>query len=923
MSLFKTLRSWWGSTGDATVQKVDTTQIDLEVPRYPPFVKGLPAVAPERLIQSQDELLVQLARVVTVSKPLYEQHYLGVLRRFVSYCHLLPASQAHHHRGAGGLLRHSIEVGLWAAQASDKLLLDLGKTPAQRRQIEPRWQLTAFVAGLCHDVGKPAIDLVVTSHDRTKVWKPLTENLSDWTSANKISAYFLDWRVGRAKQHVVLSNLIADRIIGSETLAWIDEGGTELVVWLMESLNANPGARNPLYDLVVKSDQASVERDMKSLGVAMAGYELGVPVERHLTDIMRRLIREGVWQVNEPGARVWNIDGSIFLVWPAAGDEIASKVREDGAQGMPRTGDGVLDMLVERHLAFLRDHDDGDRFWKVAPEVLEAKFNKRVVLTCVRLKDDAMISSVPLASVPGVVTNGPNTQPVEAVHEEIPEPQAQPSCAAAEAREEEQAAEAMEEAAKPKKPRVSKPKPSGTENGGEDPHAPSEGSGVRTPAQMEIDPNTGEIFNITVTKADGSQRQLSVRKGALAGDGTSGLSSPVALKLKPKEAEFQQDDQVAQAGQGDPRALPEPTAPVKKAKRQGIDLSAPPTLQFDGAVGELLEALAEDLKNGTKSWETDARVDEEEMVHLKWPVAFSGYGLSAKAILDECSTKQWLWIDPYRPMVRVIDSLFQGEPCKAVRLNPEATYTLLHKASYKGESQGPLHKTSSAQQATKPSDPHAHEQSEGAPSQNLASGHVAAAEQGTLDLDGGPPAYLDEIPQMAMDDMPAPVAFTDLGEPDAPRQAPARAKRSLRPDTGAKQPVASATERQKGDAPVDSKPAAVPKPKAGEGSKSSQGSGGQNSKPSLAQKRSTLIAEPLQHKSPFQETKFDKFMAIVKAMDGTLTGDGWISLDRKACIDACKAQGLDLNRRDLQSFTEYASDYLNISGASVRLKTAK
>ncbi|TQF08288.1 hypothetical protein FJV41_50740, partial [Myxococcus llanfairpwllgwyngyllgogerychwyrndrobwllllantysiliogogogochensis] len=142
------------------------------------------------------------------------------LRRFVSYCHLLPASQAHHHRGAGGLLRHSIEVGLWAAQASDKLLLDLGSTPAQRRQIEPRWQLTAFVAGLCHDVGKPATDLVVTSHDRTKVWKPLTENLSDWATANDISAYFLDWRPGRAKQHVALSNLLADRIIGAETLGW-------------------------------------------------------------------------------------------------------------------------------------------------------------------------------------------------------------------------------------------------------------------------------------------------------------------------------------------------------------------------------------------------------------------------------------------------------------------------------------------------------------------------------------------------------------------------------------------------------------------------------------------------------------------------------------------------------------------------------
>ncbi|KAA3419555.1 TraI domain-containing protein, partial [Streptococcus pneumoniae] len=33
------------------------------------------------------------------------------------FAHLLPASQSHHHRGAGGLLRHSLEVGLWALPA--------------------------------------------------------------------------------------------------------------------------------------------------------------------------------------------------------------------------------------------------------------------------------------------------------------------------------------------------------------------------------------------------------------------------------------------------------------------------------------------------------------------------------------------------------------------------------------------------------------------------------------------------------------------------------------------------------------------------------------------------------------------------------------------------------------------------------------
>ena len=102
-----------------------------------------------------------------------------------------------------------MEVALWALQAGDKMLLAVGKTPAQRRSIEPRWQLTAFLAGLCHDVGKPATDVVVSSSDRTKVWKPLKENLHDWADSNGIDAYFLDWRTGRSKQHIALSNLIA------------------------------------------------------------------------------------------------------------------------------------------------------------------------------------------------------------------------------------------------------------------------------------------------------------------------------------------------------------------------------------------------------------------------------------------------------------------------------------------------------------------------------------------------------------------------------------------------------------------------------------------------------------------------------------------------------------------------------------------
>jgi conjugal transfer pilus assembly protein TraI len=273
---------------------------DEEIPRYPPFMKGLPVVPPGKLLETQAELLDRLSDTAITTPQAFTRTYVPAVERFASFVHLLPASQSHHHRGAGGLLRHSLEVSLWALQAADKVLLDAA--PSQRREMEPRWQFAVFAAALCHDAGKPVTDLVVTNRDRTTLWKPIKEDLHGWAARNRIDAYFLDWREGRSRQHTALANLIADRIIGAEALEWIEEGGTDLIVWLLESLNCNPGPSNPIHDLVVKADQASVERDLKSLGVAMAGYDLGVPVERHLTDVMRRLIGGGTWRVNEPGA---------------------------------------------------------------------------------------------------------------------------------------------------------------------------------------------------------------------------------------------------------------------------------------------------------------------------------------------------------------------------------------------------------------------------------------------------------------------------------------------------------------------------------------------------------------------------------------------------------------------------------------------
>lgn len=384
---------------------------DDEILRYPPFVKGLPASHPDRLIETQQELIGQIRESGLASKEVYEEFYLGPLRRFASYAHLLPASETHHHRGAGGLFRHAIEVALWSLQSGDRVLLPGDQTPRRRRELEPRWHSAVFLAALCHDLGKPITDLIVTNQDGAKVWDPFCEDLYTWAIGNQVDRYFLRWRKNRGTSHTSVSLLLVERIVGRSGLGWISQGDPNLVTWMMEAISGHPSQENMIHNLIVRSDQVSVTRDIEGMGATFAGYEIGIPVERILLDIMRRLVRDGVWIVNEPGSRLWHMDGHLYLVWPAGGEELAAIINQEKMPGLPRTPNSILDMLVERKLAeFKVGQHDGNRYWLIAPAILAEKIPD-IQLKAIRLNNPgALLDSLP-ASVAGRLVGNDDPPP--------------------------------------------------------------------------------------------------------------------------------------------------------------------------------------------------------------------------------------------------------------------------------------------------------------------------------------------------------------------------------------------------------------------------------------------------------------------------------------------------------------------------------
>jgi conjugal transfer pilus assembly protein TraI len=271
-----------------------------EIPRYPPFMKGLPAAPVERILSSQVELIKAIEHALSLPDDLYRTIAEPVIARYAAFSHLLPASESHHHRGAGGLFRHGLEVAHWATQAAQGCLFATHATPRERKEQELRWRLAVCFAGLLHDIGKPVSDIAVVDREGEHLWNPCEENLTDWASQHGIDRYFLRWRENRHKRHEQFSALVIERVLTRASRTYLLAPGPDIMQAMLEAIHGlDRGAK--LYELVMAADRKSVERDLKAHYHTVESA-MGMPVEKYLFDAMRRLIKSGYWLANEKGA---------------------------------------------------------------------------------------------------------------------------------------------------------------------------------------------------------------------------------------------------------------------------------------------------------------------------------------------------------------------------------------------------------------------------------------------------------------------------------------------------------------------------------------------------------------------------------------------------------------------------------------------
>ena len=194
----------------------------------PPFLKGLP-VAPVRIIATQRELIAAAGRT-------------GLHHRASPPC---PWSSATPPSSICSGLRGASTAGAGGdpPRPGGRLppgegVFALDRSPAERRELEPRWRLAAGLAGLCHDVGKPSrICRYPTARDSTTWRISLLGSLTDWARGHERGELFLPLARAPPRPPRDLRPAAVDRLT-PEVTAWLVDANPEI----MQGLHLRPGS---------------------------------------------------------------------------------------------------------------------------------------------------------------------------------------------------------------------------------------------------------------------------------------------------------------------------------------------------------------------------------------------------------------------------------------------------------------------------------------------------------------------------------------------------------------------------------------------------------------------------------------------------------------------------------------------------------
>lgn len=314
--------------------------------RQPPRTGLLPVLDADALLASRRAAIERIEELAGVPAEHYARLYQPALIAYARFVQQLPASEAHHHAGAGGMLDHGLEVVVNALSLRRGYLLPPGADPEAQHRLADLWTYATFAAALLHDLAKPAVDQVVTLH--TEAGRQIG-TWDAWRGPMPADTWYaVGYRRGRSYGlHERASPMLAPRILPGAGLSWL-AGDPEVLGCLLGAITGDDTAGGVLAELVGKADGLSVARN---LGAGGAGQRLAgggvIPLHEKLMTALRHLIADGRMPMNRPGAHAFRTGDELWLVCRSVVDDLREHLKQEGHTGLPSRNDRIFDELQQ------------------------------------------------------------------------------------------------------------------------------------------------------------------------------------------------------------------------------------------------------------------------------------------------------------------------------------------------------------------------------------------------------------------------------------------------------------------------------------------------------------------------------------------------------------------------------------------------
>ncbi|MGH8569504.1 MAG: MobH family relaxase, partial [Gammaproteobacteria bacterium] len=279
----------------------------------------VPVRLPEELLAHPERLarLQAIEALTRVTPAHFEVLYRSALSNYAGYVQQLPASEAHHHAGLGGLLDHGLAAAVFALKLRRGHLLPPGAPTELIDAQADLWSYACFTAVLLHDIGKPAVDQVVTLFDKRGgelgPWDP-------WSGPMQAQTYEARFvRNCNYQMHQHAAPLLARLIVPPEGFCWLASEREVLAAWLAV-ISGMPEDIGPLGQIVEEADRLSTAADLTGGLTRQTPTARVRPLYERLVTGLRYLIDRGALQLNRPDAAGWLVGEDLWLVVKTALD---------------------------------------------------------------------------------------------------------------------------------------------------------------------------------------------------------------------------------------------------------------------------------------------------------------------------------------------------------------------------------------------------------------------------------------------------------------------------------------------------------------------------------------------------------------------------------------------------------------------------